>query len=261
MASLEGAPTGIRKPEFSVPGVELLGDPGQCASSSKDWWVLGHSPRLSRQSTLNVGQALVFLSCSLDDSSPWLCHCLAISVSLVSLLVYSHEPVCQPFFLKSITEGTFWTPIHISSPSACLQTSHGLFLSSLVLTLVPCFIHHINHLLSRHSPYFFHNLCPSHSFPVTTWLLILWELILSSGFIVRTLPTSREFCHCIPLVSLCFQKHCFGVLSQFFSLDLYKRLGVERDHWPGSRETWSVEGETRGEWAVLNSVSISYQVK
>lgn len=64
MASLEGAPTGMRKPEFSMPGMELLGDPGQCASSSKDWWVLGHSPCLSRQSTLDVGQALAFLSCS-----------------------------------------------------------------------------------------------------------------------------------------------------------------------------------------------------
>ena len=68
MASLEGAPTGMRKPEFSTPGMELLGDPGQCASSSKDWWVLGHSPCLSRQSTLDVGQALAFLSCSLDET-------------------------------------------------------------------------------------------------------------------------------------------------------------------------------------------------
>lgn len=109
--------------------------------------------------------------------------------------------------------------------------------------------------------HFLHDLCPSHSFPITMWLLILWELILSSGFIVWTLPTSREFCHCIPLISLWFLKRCFGVLSQFLSLDLYKRLGVERDHWPGSRETWSVEGETRGEWAVLNAVSISYQIK
>ena len=88
-----------------------------------------------------------------------------------------------------------------------------------------------------------------------------WHTYVSSGFIVRTLPTSHEFCHCIPLISLWFLKRCFGVLSQFLSLDLYKRLGVERDHWPGSRETWSVEGETRGEWAVLNSVSISYQIK
>ena len=26
MASLEGVPTGIREPEFSMPGMELLGD-------------------------------------------------------------------------------------------------------------------------------------------------------------------------------------------------------------------------------------------
>lgn len=203
------------------------------------------------------GISIVFLGW---NSSPWLCHCLAICVSGLFTSLFSWASMSAFLSQKHHKRNLLDTNSYILS-ICLLQTSHGLFLSSLVLTLVPCFIHHINHLLSRHSPYFFHNLCPSHSFPVATWLLILWELILSSGFIVRTLPTSREFCHCIPLVSRCFQKHCFGVLSQFFSLDLYKRLGVERDHWPGSRETWNVEGETRGERAVLNSVSISYQVK
>ena len=249
----------MRKPEFSMPGMELLGDPGQCASSSKDWWVLGHSPCLSRQSTLDVGQALAFLSCSwmkLFTLTVSLSGHFGVSGLLTSLFSWAGMSAFLPqkHHIRNLLD--------TNSPSACLQTSHGLFLSSLgpmfytsykPLTFSPQSLFFPDHFL--------HNLCPSHSFPITMWLLILWELILSSGFIVWTLPTSHEFCHCIPLISLWFLKRCFGVLSQFLSLDLYKRLGVERDHWPGSRETWSVEGETRGEWAVLNAVSISYQIK
>lgn len=36
------AQMGIRKPEFSLPGIELLGDTGQWTSSSKAWLDLGH---------------------------------------------------------------------------------------------------------------------------------------------------------------------------------------------------------------------------
>ena len=116
------------------------------------------------------GISIVFLGW---NSSPWLCHCLAICVSGLFTSLFSWASMSAFLSQKHHKRNLLDTNSYILS-ICLLQTSHGLFLSSLVLTLVPCFIHHINHLRSRHSPYFFHNLCPSHSFPVATWLLILW---------------------------------------------------------------------------------------
>lgn len=66
-------------------------------------------------------QVLAFLSCSLNETLHLDCV-TGHSVSLASLLVHSHEPVCQPFFLKSTTEGNL-LDTNSRILSICLSTN------------------------------------------------------------------------------------------------------------------------------------------
>lgn len=247
---------GIRKPELSMPGMELLGDIGQCAFSSKGWWVLGHSPCPSIKYPW-CGSAPGILIMLLGWNSY---NCLqftltvAIPVSLGPFFILTRV-VYHPFFLRSITQNKSFG--HQFTYTLLLPVyKHSMDFSFLDLTLIPCLTHLKNHLFSLHSPYFA-RLFFVHPLPLSM------ASLLPSGFWVFETHFITWIYHSklshIPLILLL---HSLGfpvfpemlLLSPFpvsFPWSLQEAAGGERPPaW--SRETWNVVGEPLGEWAVLN---------
>lgn len=82
--------------------------------------------------TLDGGWALAFPSCLWAETHTGACNSLDCGPCLgsqpLSLFILTGQRVTL-----SSSEGIFWTPVHVCSPPACLQTFRGLFLSSLHL--------------------------------------------------------------------------------------------------------------------------------